>query len=95
VCSIRVFAKNLGDPYYEPTIVVHDKGQIWFLTVLSMCALVHYTTYMYIRCHLLKLWPITVVQWESPHRIFFTLSDISSHKMITKIDIKKISSHLA
>jgi len=24
VRSIRVFAKNLGDPYYEPTIVVHD-----------------------------------------------------------------------
>ena len=22
--SIRVFAKNKGDPYYEPTIVVHD-----------------------------------------------------------------------
>jgi len=22
--SIRVFAKNLGDPYYEPTIVIHD-----------------------------------------------------------------------
>jgi len=21
---IRVFAKNMGDPYYEPTIVVHD-----------------------------------------------------------------------
>ena len=24
VCSIRTFAKNMGDPYYEPTIVVHD-----------------------------------------------------------------------
>ena len=24
VRSIRVFAKNMGDPYYEPTIVVHD-----------------------------------------------------------------------
>jgi len=24
VRSIRVFAKNLGDPYYEATIVVHD-----------------------------------------------------------------------
>jgi len=23
--SIRVFAKNMGDPYYEPTIVVYDK----------------------------------------------------------------------
>jgi len=22
--SIRVFAKSLGDPYYKPTIVVHD-----------------------------------------------------------------------
>jgi len=22
--SIRVFAKNLGNPYYEPTIVFHD-----------------------------------------------------------------------
>jgi len=24
VCSIRIYAKNMGDPYYEPTIVVHD-----------------------------------------------------------------------
>jgi len=24
VCSIRIFAKNIGHPYYEPTIVVHD-----------------------------------------------------------------------
>ena len=24
-CSIRIFAKNMGDPYYEPTIVIHDK----------------------------------------------------------------------
>jgi len=24
VCSFRIFAKNMGDPYYEPTIVVHD-----------------------------------------------------------------------
>jgi len=24
VCSIRIFAKNIGDPYYEPTIMVHD-----------------------------------------------------------------------
>ena len=22
--SIRIFAKNMGDPYYEPTIMVHD-----------------------------------------------------------------------
>ena len=26
VCSIRIFAENMGDPYYEPTIVVHDTG---------------------------------------------------------------------
>jgi len=25
VCPIRIFAKNMGDPYYEPTIMVHDK----------------------------------------------------------------------
>ena len=24
MCSIRIFAKNMGDPYYEPSIVVHD-----------------------------------------------------------------------
>jgi len=33
VRSIRVFAKNLGDPYYEPTIVVHD-STVW--NVLSV-----------------------------------------------------------
>jgi len=27
VHSIRVFAKNMGDPYYGPTIVVHDYVQ--------------------------------------------------------------------
>ena len=26
VCSIRVLAKNHCDPYYEPTIVVHNYG---------------------------------------------------------------------
>ena len=27
--SIRIFAnKNMGDPYYEPTIVVHDTARI-------------------------------------------------------------------
>ena len=26
--SIRIFAKNMGDPYYEPTIVVHDEHNI-------------------------------------------------------------------
>jgi len=33
VHSIRVFAKNLGDPYYEPTIVVHDNNNIRFCYV--------------------------------------------------------------
>jgi len=28
VRSIRIFAKNMGDPYYEPTIVAHDKKNI-------------------------------------------------------------------
>ena len=26
MCSIRALAKNHGDPYYEPTIVVHDRN---------------------------------------------------------------------
>ena len=25
VRSIRIFAKNMGDPYYEPTTVVHER----------------------------------------------------------------------
>jgi len=25
VCSVRIFEKNMGDPYYEPTIMVHNK----------------------------------------------------------------------
>ena len=28
MCSIRVLAKNHGDPYYEPTIVVHDSKYV-------------------------------------------------------------------
>ena len=30
VRSIRIFAKNMGDPYYEPTIVVHDSTLCYF-----------------------------------------------------------------
>jgi len=30
VRSIRIFAKNMGDPYYEPTIVVHDNLFIFY-----------------------------------------------------------------
>ena len=28
VCSIRVLSKNHSDPYYEPTIMVHDKNRL-------------------------------------------------------------------
>jgi len=28
VRSIRIFAKNMGDPYFEPTIVVHDNNNM-------------------------------------------------------------------
>ena len=35
VFSIGVFAKNMGDPYYEPTIVVHDTTKINILKVYS------------------------------------------------------------
>jgi len=28
VCSIRIFAKKIANPYYEPTIVVHDKKTV-------------------------------------------------------------------
>jgi len=28
VHSIRAFAKNMGDPYYESTIVVHDMNKM-------------------------------------------------------------------
>jgi len=27
VCSIRALEKKVGDPYYEPTIVVHDNHE--------------------------------------------------------------------
>ena len=33
MCSIRDFAKNMGDPYYEPTIMVHDTSIINTQTV--------------------------------------------------------------
>jgi len=39
VRSIRVFAKNLGDPYYEPTIVVHDNFNA--VTVKDFCYIAH------------------------------------------------------
>jgi len=42
VRSIRVFAKNLGDPYYEPTIVVHDAKKVLHEDVDSTCHLCHH-----------------------------------------------------
>ena len=33
--SIRVFAKTMGDPYYEPTAMVHDYG-------LNLCMFYQY-----------------------------------------------------
>ena len=30
MCFIRVFTKNMDDPYYEPTIVVHDKENLTY-----------------------------------------------------------------
>ena len=33
--SIRIFAKNMGDPYYEPTIVVHDSFKINFQAIVT------------------------------------------------------------
>ena len=35
VCSIRIFAKNIGDPYYEPTIMGHDTFNL--LVVIILC----------------------------------------------------------
>ena len=37
--SIRIFAKNMGDPYYEPTIVVHDKTPKAYNSTLGPAAL--------------------------------------------------------
>jgi len=34
--SIRIFAKNLGNPYYEPTIVVHDRRYHTSATKLTL-----------------------------------------------------------
>ena len=41
--SIRIFAKNMGNPYYEPTIVVYDNTfweclqfQIFLATLLNL-----------------------------------------------------------
>ena len=34
--SIRIFARNMGDPYYEPTIVVHDKSYFLFRQSLKL-----------------------------------------------------------
>ena len=38
MCSIRIFAKNMGDPYYEPTIVVHDimNPLSWFMILYNV-----------------------------------------------------------
>jgi len=42
VCSIRVFAKNLGNPYYEPTIVVHDNEHLSMLEEAEFKAVYEY-----------------------------------------------------
>ena len=33
--SIRIFAKNMGDPYYEPTTVVHDRSALSFTVEIN------------------------------------------------------------
>ena len=46
VCSIRVLAKNHGNPYYEPTIVVHDECvyvycmYIYIFLFVPMCVMI-------------------------------------------------------
>ena len=35
MCSVRVCTKNMGDPYYEPTIVVHDAVKHNIISVLA------------------------------------------------------------
>ena len=42
--SIRVFAKNMGDCYYEPTIVVYDIALFWCqsLHILATATATHY-----------------------------------------------------
>jgi len=46
VRSIRVFAKNLGDPYYEPTIVVHDSSDFGYKSFLHSLKISHKVTFM-------------------------------------------------
>jgi len=41
VHSIRVFAKSMGDPYYEPAILVHDILFNWSLKLLLQCKLAY------------------------------------------------------
>ena len=34
---VRIYAKNIGDPYYEPTIMVHDimNPLSWFMIIMN------------------------------------------------------------
>ena len=34
--SIRSFVKNMGNPYYEPTIVVHDTYHMYIINNLEI-----------------------------------------------------------
>ena len=54
VCSIRVFAKNHGNPYYEPTIVVHDTRWMHVYSVVQYCIYMYDTAQVQgnIRLHL-------------------------------------------
>ena len=51
VCSIKIFVENMGDPYYEPTIVVNDIGEIQYVpfhTEYEICALLRKITYKWL-----------------------------------------------
>ena len=50
MCSIRIFAKNMGDPYYEPTIVVHDivvADKLPIIKLFSICINSHISLFVH------------------------------------------------
>ena len=58
--SIRAFAKIHGDPYYEPTIVVHDIVYVSIYTMIKRQLTVHRS---------LTMCPVAILLMQTNYRL--------------------------
>jgi len=101
--SIRVFAKNMGDPHYEPTIVVHDMWPNYgkLIQITHSYLIIFNTTTRTVLCflryfsilHGLQNWNFKEVVWKYNLIIWNTLRNTLNY-MCDLDPLSKIGSHI-